>query len=130
MSSAPARPRRTVNTTVVSALGIVAAALAMGTGMLTIGPALTTVIASAEFAAGAALMTRTTWILPASVTVTIFVGMVITVHLIGARRTPQITNPAAGTPDVQPISAIPFELRAPDGAIDEASRGLFRSIDS
>ena len=130
MSSAPARSRRTVNTTVVIALGIVAAALALGTGLLRIGPSLTTAVASAEFAVGAALMSRTTWLLPALVTVTVFVGMVFTVHLIGARRTPQITTLAAGTPDVQPIGAIPFELRAPDRALPEASRGLFRSIDS
>ncbi|KAA0918958.1 hypothetical protein [Dietzia sp. ANT_WB102] len=130
MSSAPARPRRTVNTTVVIALGIVAAALALGTRLLTIGPSLTTAIASAEFAAGAALMTRTTWILPALFTVTVFAGMVITVHLIGARRTPQVTEAPTGTPNAQPISVIPFELRAPDRALAEASRGLFRSIDS
>lgn len=125
-----ARHRRTMKTALTITLGMTAAILALGTGLLTIGSSLSTAIASAEFAAGAALMTRTTWMLPALFTVMVFAGMVVAVHLIGGRRSPQVTEPRIRTSDAEPARAIPFELRAPERAVAEATRGLFRPIDS
>lgn len=75
-------------------------------------------------------MSRTTWMLPALFTVMVFAGMVVAVHLIGGRRRPQTTEARVRTRDNEPHLAIPFELRAPDRAVAEATRGLFRHIDS
>ena len=60
----------------------------------------------------------------------VIAGMVVAVHLSGGRRDPQPAETRARTRDAQPGAAIPFELRAPDRAISEATRGLFRPTDS
>ena len=130
MSTVPARRRSTITTVALVGLGLTAATLALGTGLLTIGSSLNATVASAELAAGAALMSRTTWMLPALFTVMVFAGMVVAVHLIGGRRRPQTTEARMRTRDSEPHPAIPFELRAPDRAVAEATRGLFRHIDS
>lgn len=130
MTSIAARRRRTMRTALIITLGMTTAILALGTGLLTIGSSLTTAISSAEFAVGAALMSRTTWMLPALFTVMVFVGMVVAVHLIGGRRGPQATEAPVRTRATGPAGAIPFELRAPERAVAEATRGLFRPIDS
>ncbi|UVE96364.1 hypothetical protein [Dietzia sp. B32] len=130
MSTVPTRRHRTIRTAATIALGATAAVLALGSGMLTLGSSLSTAVASAELAAGAALISRTTWMLPALFTVMVFVGMVVAVHLIGGRRGPQTTEARTRTRDAETTAAIPFELRAPDRAVAEATRGLFRHIDS
>lgn len=129
MSSVPARRRRTMKTGAAIVLGTTAALLALGTGLLTIGSSLTTAIASAELAAGAAMIPGATWMLPALFTVTVFVGIVVAVHLIGGRREPQVAEVRVHPRQNEPTGAIPFELRAPDRAVAEATRGLFRPID-
>lgn len=132
MSTVPVRLRSTITTAAIVGLGLglTAALLALGTGLATLGSSLNTAIASAELAAGAALTSRTAWMPPALFTVMVFVGMVVAVHLIGGRRSPQTTGARVHTGDTEPPGAIPFELRAPDRAVAEATRGLFRHIGS
>lgn len=102
MSTVPARRRSTITTAALVGLGLTAATLAVGTGLLTIGSSLNATVASAELAAGAALMSRTTWMLPALFTVMVFAGMVVAVHLIGGRRRPQTTEARVRTRDNEP----------------------------
>lgn len=130
MSTVPVRRRSTIAMAALVGLGLTAATLALGTDLLTIGSSLNTAVASAELAAGAALMSRTTWMLPALFTVMVFAGMVVAVHLIGGRRRPRTTEARGRTHGSERPTAIPFELRAPERAVAEATRGLFRHIDS
>lgn len=129
MSTVPAPRRSRTTTAALIGLGIPVAVLALGSGLLTVGTSLTTAIASAELAAGAMMPSGNAWMLPALFTVMVFGGTVVAVYLIGGRGRPLIAEVREPVRDHRP-AAMPFELRAPDRAVAEADRGLFRSIDS
>lgn len=135
MSTLPARhgahPRRPLVTATAYTLAAAVGVLALAAGLVAISPTLVGTVAAAELAAGAVLMSRTTWMLPALFTLMVFAGLVLAVQLISGRRTRVLTvrsltarvrsRDAATTPP-----PVPFELRAPDRAVAEATRGLFR----
>ena len=114
MSSVPSPRRDALTTAAGIVLGTSAALLAVGTGLLTNGSSLADAIASAELSAGAALQSRTAWMLPALFTLMVFGGMVAAVHLIGSRSGPQTTEARVPARSTEPTAAIPFELHATD----------------
>lgn len=98
--------------------------------LTTITTSLTGAVAAAELDAGAALLTNTTWMMPALFTLMVFVGVVVAVRLIsgpGARPFTARARAQDPAPTPQPAS---YELRAPDRAVAEATRGLTRSHDT
>ena len=127
----------------VLGLGAGAGLLALGAGLVAAGSALSVAVGSAELSAAAVLIAGSPWVLPAMFTVMVFGGMVVAVYLIGGRG-PSTPEDAAGTGGgavpVAPVAAdcardaspaaAPFELRSPDRALHEVSRGLFRGTTS
>lgn len=98
--------------------------------LTTIASSLTGAIAAAEMDAGAALLTNTPWLLPALFTLMVFVGVVIAVQLISGTGASALAARVRGRDAAPTPPPAPYDLRAPDRAVAEVTRGLFRSHDS
>lgn len=135
-----ARRRRLVfRSAIWLTLALTAALAAIGWALFTLGSSLTSTIASAELASGAALQANNSWPLPAGFSVVVFAGVVLVAQRIvkntlsssslsSSLSSSQVTSSlaAAATPAPAAIPApIPFELRRPDLAESRAA-GMLR----
>ncbi|MDX2358528.1 hypothetical protein [Dietzia sp. PP-33] len=115
MSSLPRTRRRSILRLagfVVLATGAVVAAVAPG--LSTLGAQMSSLVGSAELAAGSALQVQNGWMLPAAFTVTVFaliVGVTCLLTRIPAARA-QVGSRSTGRP-----ARISFELREPERAL-------------
>ncbi len=126
MSTVPSRRSRASRTAALLGFGAAATVVTAGAGLLTVGSSLSAAIASAELAAGAMLPAQNVWVLPAVFTVMVFVGVVLAVYLIGGRGGLRMTDGRDSSRTSAPVQTAPIELRAPDRAVAEVRRGLFR----